>query len=144
MSAQTGEGGFDPIKDALTVQGIAFEEDDGWLTVPRASEDGFDVHIQRRDDEWIVTFGDIWHQHLDTAEAAKRSLLYGLSDQCRLVSVFRGGIECRATVELRDGDRWQAHHTTGLLVFPFWRKRIVRTRQNRMIGEVAGGFPDGF
>jgi hypothetical protein len=45
---------------------------------------------------------------------------------------MRGSVVQRAIVEARDGDTWKFKNTTGLLFFPFWRRKQEMVYQNHL------------
>ncbi len=55
--------------------------------------------------------------------------------RCRLKVFRRGRIDYRWTLEYHNKAGWKEDSTTGLLLFPFWRKREVIYRQNAAIEE---------
>jgi hypothetical protein len=74
-----------------------------------------------------------WHEALERADEALNCFAMGLSDQARLLVVSRGGFDCSWTLETRRDGAWVPDTTTGLLLFPFWRRRAARHLQNRLI-----------
>lgn len=95
---------------------------------------GFTAWMIIGDGRYTVGF-DGWHEHFASEEDALKCFAAGISGECRLVTYLRGGTPYRWTVEYRDGDKWRRDRTTGLLWFPFWRRREVNVLQNRLLGE---------
>jgi hypothetical protein len=61
---------------------------------------------------------------------------FGLSDQCRLKVCLRGGFAYNWTVESKENGNWVEDSTTGLFLFPFWkRKHVCYLRNNLISGE---------
>jgi hypothetical protein len=111
----------------------------GTVTVEPPTASGFPVSLTQRAGGWVVSFGG-WHEHFTSEEEALNCFAFGLSDQCRLRVHYRGSFPYRWTVEGRAGDGWEAGGTTGLLLFPFWRRPRVEYRQNaviRLAGQAA-------
>lgn len=111
-----------------------FERGPGWIAFRAADPSGFDVTFAVEDDDARVSF-DGWHEHFPASEIenALNCFAFGLSEDCRLVIHRRGGFSYRWIVEaLTDGD-WVPESETGLLIFPFWRRRSVEIRQNHLI-----------
>ena len=74
---------------------------------------------------------DGWHEHFDTEEEALNCFEFGLSGNCRLKVVYRGSFAHRWTLESKTDSGWREDSTTGLLVFPFWRRRRAVYLTNR-------------
>jgi hypothetical protein len=100
--------------------------------IERPTNDGFAVSLTEKLSGYTVGF-DGWHEEFDEEDEALEAFAFGLSDQCRLKVVKRGKMECAWIVEGRENDQWQEDSTTGLIFIPFWRKRNVEYRQNRVI-----------
>jgi hypothetical protein len=95
-------------------------------------EDGFEVGLVVHGSEYLVSF-DAWHVELASEAEALNLFALGLSDHCRLKEYRRGAFAYKWTMEyLADGE-WTEDETTGLLVFPFWRKATMRYLQNRIL-----------
>jgi hypothetical protein len=47
--------------------------------------------------------------------------------------VYRGSTPTKWTVESRKDGRWTPESETGLLFFPFWRRRRIAYLQNRLL-----------
>ena len=107
------------------------------ITVDPPSTHGFAVSLTEGASEWVVSF-DGWHEHFASEDEAVNCFAFGLSDQCRLRVDYRGSFPHRWTVETRAGDGWLEDSTTGMLLFPFWRRRRVEYRQN-VIARAEGG-----
>jgi hypothetical protein len=99
------------------------------ITVEPSSPEGFSVWITGNSREWIVGF-DGWHEHFDTEAEAVHCFIWGLSGKCRLSVNFRGRFPYKWTVEYEEGGEWRSLGTTGLLVFPFWRRKRSKYLQN--------------
>lgn len=102
------------------------------ITVEPASPDGFFVTLQEGGGSYTVSF-DGWHEHFDSEAEALNCFAFGLSDECRLRVTSRGSSDyCWTVQHLVDGD-WRDGSETGLIFFPFWRRRSVRFLQNRVL-----------
>jgi hypothetical protein len=99
------------------------------ITVEPRNEDGFTVWLCKEDSTYIVGF-DGWHEHFDSEEDALNCFTFGFSERCRLKVVYRGSFAHRWTLESKTDDGWCEDSTTGLLVFPFWRRPRTVYRTN--------------
>ena len=123
---------IDSIKHRLTrYPNTRYEERDGRITVFPADDSCFEVSLSVGVDEYIVSFFG-WQEHFTEPEDVLNCFAFGLSEQCRLKISYRGTTPHRWTVESMKGGRWVEDSTTGLLLFPFWRKREVKYFQNRL------------
>ena len=111
---------------------MRYESTSSSITVFPDSDDGFEVGLVVHGSEYLVSF-DAWHVEPASEEEAMNLFALGLSDQCRLKEYRRGAFAYKWTMEyLADGE-WTEDETTGLLVFPFWRKATTRYLQNRTL-----------
>lgn len=94
---------------------------------------GFAITLTEEPPEWVVSFGQVSHSHFGDVEDALSYLAFGLSDRCRVREMTRGSMVQRAIVEARDGDTWKFMNTTGLLFFPFWRRKQEIVYQNNLV-----------
>lgn len=95
---------------------------------------GFPVEMSAESGEYLVSFGDGWHEHFSDADEAARCFMFGLSARCRLRVDLRGGAPHRWTVESRDGETWRPRDAMGLLLFKFWRGPETRFLRNIALG----------
>jgi len=103
------------------------------ITVEAADGEGFSVWLIEKRPGYTVGY-DGWHDEFDDEEDALAAFAFGLSDDCRLKVIRRGDSDCAWIVEGKDDDgRWSGDSTTGLLITPFWRKKSIIYRQNRLI-----------
>lgn len=92
----------------------------GGFTVALAVEpNGFDVYFAG------------WHEHFDSAREALNCFMYGLLGDCRLRVHYRGNTAHRWTLEQRRDGQWLREGTTGLILYPFWRRRREVVLSNR-------------
>lgn len=124
---------FQQIKAVLDEAAISYVEEPDTLAVVSGSDAGFDVRVVAAGDEQVVGYGHLWHEHFDSAAEARQCFLFGLTDRCRLESVFYGRMECRATVQHLVEGEWVKCSRTGVLFVPFWRRRSVRLRFNEIL-----------
>jgi hypothetical protein len=96
---------------------------------PGVASGGFAVSLTEGTDEWVVRF-DGWHEHFTSEDEALNCFAFGLSDRCRLRVLYRGSFPYRWTVEERTEHGWRDDSTTGLMLFPFWRRSRTEYRQN--------------
>jgi hypothetical protein len=111
---------------------VQYEYTASSITVAPESPDGFPVNLYEDGTRFVVGFGG-WHEHLDSESEALNCVAFGLSDQCRLRVTRRGGTDYLWTVQHLVDGRWWDESQTGLLFFPFWRRRSERFYQNRII-----------
>ncbi len=102
------------------------------ITIAAPSPDGFSVSLIEGTSEWIVHF-DGWHEHFDSKDAALNCFAFGLSDECRLEITLRGKFSYRWTVQSKTDNGWESDSTTGLIFFPFWRRKRVEFRRNNVL-----------
>ncbi len=128
-------GAIDRITERLRHRhGLVYRVAGATVTVEPSTPDGFPVSLTVGADEWIVAFGG-WHVHFTSEDEALNCFAFGLSDQCRLRVHYRGSFPHRWIVEARTENGWREDSTTGLLLFPFWRRPRVEYRQNGVITE---------
>lgn len=108
---------------------LRYTEKVGVIIVQSPVPNGFDVSIT----EDLIVGYDGWHEHCDSPERALECFEFGFSDRCRLKVTYRGKLACMWTVERLEEGRWIRGWTTGLLLFPFWRRARVEYRQNGVV-----------
>ncbi len=111
-----------------------YESDDASISVFPMSDGGFTVSLAEHQDSYTVSF-DGWHEEFQDKEEALNCFAFGLSSECRLKEVRRGNSAYKWTVESSENGKWVEDGTTGLFLFPFWKKKEVRYLQNRLLGE---------
>jgi hypothetical protein len=99
------------------------------VTVPPVDENGFAVWLQENGRLFVVGF-DGWHETFYTEQEALNCFAFGLSSDCRLKVTYRGSFAHRWTVESNTDEGWKEDSSTGLLIFPFWRRRRLVYRAN--------------
>ena len=112
---------------------IRYQEQEGEIIVFPLDESGFAVSFSVAAGEHVVSFSG-WHEHFADPQEALNCFAFGLSDQCRLKVSYRGAHAHQWTVESfeSDSNTWVESSSTGLLVFPFWRKLTMKYFQNRL------------
>ena len=110
--------------------GLRFTVNGNTITVEPSHAGGFTVWLTEGQSGFTVGF-DGWHEEFENEEEALSVFTFGLSEDCRLKVVQRGGADCSWTVESREGEEWSGDSTTGMLLIPFWRTKRVVYRQNR-------------
>ena len=95
-------------------------------------EGGFTVWAADNGGSFTIGF-EGWHEEFETKEEALDCFAWGLSADCRLMIVSRGGRPHKWTVQRRESGEWFTDSTAGLLFFPYWRKRKVDYKQNAVI-----------
>lgn len=101
------------------------------ITVTPLSDHGFPVSLFEKDSGYTVGFGG-WHEEYDSEAEAIEAFSFGLSEECRLKIVYRGATACSWTCESFSDGEWRVVSTTGLLLTPFWRKKQIVYRQNKI------------
>ena len=112
---------------------VRYECDDSSITVFPTDETGFTVTLTENSPDHFTVFFEGWHEDFTDAEEAMNAFAFGLSDECRLKESRRGSFAYKWTVESLEDGKWQADTTTGLLLFPFWRKPEIRYLQNKVL-----------
>ena len=108
------------------------------LEIPAQSTTGFRVWVQELLGRCRVGF-EGWHEEFSNADTALECFVFGLSTACRLRVFRRGGMDYKWQVLHHVDGRWIADSETGLLWFPFWRKREERELQNELIKTACTG-----
>jgi len=101
------------------------------IRVPATDPSGFEVRILQMGHGSYVVWFDGWHEEFDDCSEAVRCFAFGLSSNCRLKVLLKGGMRYRWTVERKTDEQWIEDSTTGLLLFPFWRRTTVTYLANR-------------
>jgi len=101
------------------------------LTVHPHSKNGFEVWFSEDEAGYTVGY-DGWHEHFekDEIDSALGCFGFGLSGNCRLKVILRGGKTHKWMVEAFENGEWISYSTTGLLLVPFWRKKEMRYLSN--------------
>lgn len=126
---------IDDIKTRLSKYPHArYESDASSITVFPHSPDGFAVTLVVNDGNVYTISFQGWHEDFEGEEEALNVFAFGLSYECRLKEYRRGNFAYKWTVEyLDDEGQWQEESTTGLLLFPFWKRSTVRYLQNNLL-----------
>jgi hypothetical protein len=115
------------------------------LSFLRRSAAGFDVTIETTADALTVTAGTQFggtHVHFDPGEYESPDALVAhalglvrdlLSAGMRLRVREAGRTPYRWHLESNDGTGWHTEHTTGQLLWPFWRRTAERIYQNNIL-----------
>jgi hypothetical protein len=125
---------IDKIKQKLTqYPEVQYETDSSSITVLPATPEGFSVSfIVNSQDSYTVHF-EGWHENFNDESEALIVFALGLSVDCRLREYSRGNFAYKWIVDFKEDGEWLEQSTTGLLIFPFWRKIRMRILQNRLI-----------
>ena len=126
---------IDDIKVRLSKYPDArYESDTSSITVFPHSPDGFAVTLAVNDGNLYTISFEGWHEDFEGEEEAQNAFAFGLSYECRLKEYRRGNFAYKWTLEyLDDEGQWQEESTTGLLLFPFWKRSTVRYLQNNLL-----------
>jgi len=103
------------------------------ISVWPLNEQGFTVTLTANRDGDYTVFFDGWHENFTDTEEAINVFALGLSTDCRLREHRRGSFVYKWTMECKEDEDWVEYSTTGLFIFPFWKKVEVRVLQNRLI-----------
>lgn len=109
-----------------------YESDASSISVLPGSDAGFTVRLEVAQNRYTVSFNG-WHEEFIDAGEALNCFAFGLSDECRVKECTRGKFPYRWTVESKQNGRWIAYSETGLLIFPFWKRKEVVYLQNNLI-----------
>jgi len=111
--------------------GFDIDTSDHHIIVSCKNPESFDVSFHAFGEEFQVGF-DGWHEHFEAEEDALNCFAFGLSEECRLKVVKRGTMECSWAAQFWQDDKWVDDTTTGLIFIPFWRRKQIEYRHNRM------------
>ncbi len=84
---------------------VRFLRKDSLLTIYAQTSNGFNVSIEQLPTEFVVAF-EGWHEHFKDEADALNCFVFGLSEECRLRIVSRGGIDCCWIVEALKEGNW--------------------------------------
>ena len=126
---------IEELKNKLSnLPNVRFESDQTSLTVFPADANGFEVGVVKNGDNYTVFFNG-WHEDFDSMEETTTVFGLGLSDECRLREYRRGTFAYKWTMETLEDGKWEEQSTTGLLLFPFWRRSETRYLQNSFLSQ---------
>jgi hypothetical protein len=122
---------LDKVRDRLNTKHpeLRYTEARGAITVHAPVPAGFSVWIT----DGLTVGHDGWHEQFDAEDKALACFAFGFSDQCPLKVTLRGAFAHRWTLESLHDGKWLQDSTTGLLLFPFWRRARVEYRQNGLV-----------
>ena len=109
-----------------------YESDADSISVFPTSDDGFTVSLTVNQKSYTVSFNG-WHEDFQNEEDALNRFAFGLSSECRLKECWRGSFAYKWTVESKENGEWVEDSSTGLFLFPFWKKKESRYLQNNLI-----------
>jgi hypothetical protein len=115
---------------------LRYEQTPDSITIFSESNEGFQVSLFQDGSRFVVAF-DGWHEHFESESEALNCFVFGLSEECRVRVTSRGSFDYRWTVQYLLNGSWHDDSETGLLLFPFWRRRHERYLQNRVIPTAA-------
>lgn len=111
---------------------VSYQYDKNSIWVPKTTDEGFDVTLEICGDQLQVSY-DSWHERFESEKKAVDRFGFGLTDNCRLVVYSKGRFEYKWTAQFLSHGEWHDDSTTGLLVYPFWRRTSVSYRKNNHI-----------
>ena len=127
---------MDPIEELTRrlnrLPDARYESDQSSITVFPNNADGFTVSLTKNANSCTVFFNG-WHEDFESHDEAVAAFGFGLSDGCRLREYRRGSFAYKWTVESLEQGQWKEDSTTGLLIFPFWRRSEVHYLQNKLV-----------
>jgi hypothetical protein len=125
---------FSDLKEWLSSETrLSWSQNDQGIDIQSPSAAGFSVWIAKDQVEWTVGFGGGWHDHFNTEAEAVHCCTLGCSGQVRLAVSKRGKVSYRWDAQLMNSGQWQTVSTTGLLFFPWWRRKQIEYFQNPVI-----------
>lgn len=111
-----------------------YESNQSSISVFPTSDKGFTVGLIVNRKGYTISFNG-WHEDFQSKEKALNCFAFGLSDECRLKEYRRGNFAYKWSVESQENGQWVEDSTTGLLLFPFWKKEEICYLQNNLIVE---------
>lgn len=123
---------LDSLIDSLNSMRIPFDIQDTAVHI-EGSEEGFNIDV-RDDGEEVTVYFAGWHEHFTDMSEVKDVVAFGLSEECRVEVLSRGGFDYRWTLQARTASGWKTDSVTALLFFPFWRRKKVRHLTNNILG----------
>lgn len=106
--------------------------DVGSNSVSAKPKNGFAVWAENHSNSITIGF-DGWHEVFDDPKEALNCFAWGLSRECRLKVVSRGGKPHKWVMQSLQNGQWVSESTVGLLFFQFWRKKTTSYIQNAVI-----------
>jgi len=111
---------------------IPFLEEAEQITVRPTGETGFEVSITDYVSGGRVHY-NLWHEEFEDPKNALKCFRLGLSERCRIIETRFGRDACKVKAEWFDEGKWHDLGTTGLMLFPFWKRKTVVTLQNHFL-----------
>jgi len=111
---------------------VTLGEDRNYICAIPKSDEGFNVSLLNDGMGFTVTYGEGWHDHLVSSVDALNCFGFGLSDRCRLKTTLAGTFAYKWAVEYLEEEEWIEDSTTGLIFFPYWRKKHIFYKQNHI------------
>jgi len=125
------------IAKRLESKNIAFEHTANHIEVPPSGESGFTIRYDHAQGEHTISF-EGWHEHFVEDGEAEDCFYFGLLGDSRLKVEYRGDVPIRWTLQALEEDTWESDTETGLMFFPFWRKRRIEYLRNTTKTEGSG------
>lgn len=120
-------------RELAKVPGLRYDVSQQRIRIEPMHDDGFPIELLARDNGEYAVFFAVWHEEFSDEESALDCFFFGLCEDCRLEVTSRGKSDFRWTMQALQAGEWRSYSTTGLLVFPFWRRKGVRFLQNRIL-----------
>ena len=112
---------------------VGYVEEETSLRILPADDDGIAIMVLQLGHVVTVVYGDGWNEQFTDLDEAVQCIVFGLSDNCRLKTTYRGTAPYRWVVEQLDDGEWAEDMTTAHFYLAFWRPKNVVYRQNRML-----------
>ena len=121
------------LKDKLSkYPHIIYQIEGNTLSIEPSDEKGFPITFSYHENEYTVSFGN-WHGRFTSEEDVIDFIGLGLSKNCRLREVSRGGKAFRWTIESIIDGKWHTVYETAYLSLKFWEKPKEVIFQNNFI-----------
>ena len=118
------------------LRAVRCEANQNTLRVVPATENGFEVILERLGGSQFRVYFNGWHEESEDPQEALDCAAFGLTSLCRLKAISRGDFEYNWTLQYQEAGEWLNHSTTGLMLFPFWRSKETHIRQNRTLNRL--------
>ena len=111
---------------------LSYKVENNGIIISPCLESGFSVWLKISEEKFTVGF-DGWYEDFNNEEEALNCFSFGLSDECRLKVVKHGNTDCSWIVESKKDGQWNKESETGLIFKPFWKRKSIEYRQNKLI-----------
>ena len=127
---------FHDLVEKLTkYPNVRYEVGKNFFRVFPNNPDGFEVGIRQLTENGFEVSLEGWHEPFGTYEEACKCFAFALSNRCRLKRLRKGTFPFRWTLEYLENAQWREESTTGLFLYPFWRRTTTEFLQNKPLFE---------